>query len=71
MVYNKIDALSEEAQDLADWEIMSPGAQKYKGYVSISAEKNLNIDLLRAELLKLIKEVHITIFPNYIAPSVF
>lgn len=71
MVYNKIDALSEESQNLAEWEIMSPGAQKYKGYVSISAEKNQHIDLLRAELLKLVRDVHITIFPNYTSPVVF
>ncbi len=71
VVYNKIDALIEEDQDLADWEIVSPSAQKNLGYVSISAQKNLHIDKLRSELLKLVKKVHITIFPNYIEPTVF
>jgi len=71
MIYNKIDALSEESQDLGDWEIITPGAQNNKGYVSISAQKKLNIEHLRTELLKLIKSVHITIFPNYIEPEIF
>jgi len=71
LVYNKIDALSEEAQDLADWEIVSPASQKNMGFVSISAQNNLNIETLRQEMLKLVKKVHVTIFPNYIEPEIY
>ena len=60
LVYNKIDAVSDREE--------APLPQA--GAVFISAEKRINLDVLRQNLLASIKKAHMRIFPNWLEPDI-
>ena len=68
-VYNKIDLVKED--DLTepyDW----VGKSKQEAQeVYISAGKKINIDLLKARLMPLVKQRHYQIFPNYLKTDTY
>ena len=76
IVYNKIDSIppdeGEESSDISEQieagRIMN-NDQDYSVY--ISATKKINIDELKQVMFNKVKEHHLKIYPNYLAPSEF
>jgi len=66
LVYNKIDLVLHEEGERPLWE-----NQEHLKTVFISAEKRINIDTLRSNLLSEIKIAHKQIFPNWLDPEIF
>lgn len=68
-VFNKIDALPAEENILEDqerYEYLQHIGRPQDDHVFISALNKVNIDELRAQILKQIKKRHFEIFPNYL-----
>jgi GTP-binding protein HflX len=61
LVYNKVDLIP----DGTDFD-----QENHKGAVFISAGKRLNIEKLRDALLVELRKAHLSIFPNWLEPSV-
>lgn len=60
LVYNKMDMVKADEEMPAD----------QKEAVFISAEKRINLDILRKRLSTLIKKAHVRIFPNWLEPDI-
>lgn len=66
LVFNKVDALPEEKQELPLLLQQSHWVGKVRGIVSVSALQKQGIDELRTKLLSIVKERFYQIYPNYL-----
>jgi GTP-binding protein HflX len=66
LVFNKVDALPEEKQELPLLLQQSHWVGKVRSIVSVSALKKQGIDELRSKLLSIVKEHFYQIYPNYL-----
>ncbi|MEK6782572.1 MAG: GTPase HflX [Bacteroidota bacterium] len=68
LVLNKIDLLEKQAEPVNLEELKGYYRQHgFEHVVFISAEKKINITLLKKELFEAVKNKHLTIYPNYVA----
>ncbi|NIK73288.1 GTP-binding protein HflX [Thermonema lapsum] len=66
LVFNKVDALPEEKQELPLLLQQSHWVGKVRSIVSVSALQKQGIDELRSKLLSIVKEHFYQIYPNYL-----
>ena len=75
IVYNKIDQIQLDEEFKGDVQEYLKSKRVMNGNshnsVYISATKKTNLDQLKKRILKQVKEQHIKIYPNYLAPTTF